>query len=125
MEEDKDMKNENNEDNEIMTVEYAWKTNRKGLYQSLTDQINEKLSQAIQGLEYEGMIDPIVLYFSCHAIAKHFYNQLESRGWSVTIDDDDDIVQVDVVKSIDQADKDMYVISQAHYFGQSDLLSLN
>lgn len=150
MEEDKDMTNENedneienaeydggvmtmsakgmtykSEDNEIATVEYAWKTNREGLYRTLSNQINEKLNQAIQGLEYEGMVDPLVLYFSCHTIARHFYNQLEAHGWNVTIDQDNDIVQVDLVGSIDQADKDMDVISQAHYFSQSDLDNLN
>jgi hypothetical protein len=98
-------KDKDNEDNEIMTVEYAWKTNRKGLYRALTDQINEKLNQAIQGLEYQGMIDPIVLYFSCHAIARHFYSQLKTHGWNATLDPDEDIIQVDVVASIDKMSK--------------------
>ena len=130
MEEDKDMKNENEDeeienaefdggvvsmsasgmtykskDNEIETVEYVWKANRAGLYSRLAGRINEKLNTAIQGLEYEGMIDPVVLYFSTATIAHHFYNQLVSHGWSVTLDQDD-VIQVDVVASVDKMSKD-------------------
>lgn len=111
-------------DNDIETVEYVWKTNREGLYRTLSSQINEKLNLAIQGLEYEGMIDPVVLYFACHTLAKHFAEQLEEHGWSVTLDQDNDIVQVDVVSSIDQMSKDIEAISKAHYFSQDDLTSL-
>lgn len=114
-----------NEDNEIETVEYGWKVNQEGLYRRLTEQINEKLNTAIQGLEYEGMIDPVVLYFSCHTLAKHFANELEAHGWIVTMDEEDDVIQVDVVESIDQMSKDEDVISQAHHFNQDDLASLN
>ncbi|QFR64999.1 hypothetical protein LH991_14115 [Schleiferilactobacillus harbinensis] len=115
---------ESNEDNEIETAEYAWKVNRAGLYQRLAEQINEKLNLAIQGMEYEGMVDPLVLYFSCHEIARHFYDELESRGWYVTIDQDNDVIQVDIVSSIDQMCKDVEVINKAHYFSQDDLASL-
>ncbi|WP_063515656.1 hypothetical protein [Schleiferilactobacillus harbinensis] len=91
-------------DNEIETVEYGWKMNRAGLYSRLSERINEKLNLAIQGLEYDSFADPVVLYFSCSSLAKHFYNQLEEHGWVVTMDDDD-VVQVDVTKSIDQMTK--------------------
>lgn len=113
------------EDNEIETVEYGWKMNRAGLYRTLSSQINEKLNLAIQGLEYEGMIDPVVLYFSSSTIAKHFYDELEAHGWIVTMEEEDDVIQVDVVESIDQMSKDMEVINSAHYFSQDDLTSLN
>jgi hypothetical protein len=93
-------------DNEIMTAEYAWKTNREGLYRTLSSQINEKLNTAIQGLEYDSFAEPVVLYFSCSTLAHHFYNQLESHGWIATLDQDDDVVQVDVTRSIDKMSKD-------------------
>ncbi|WP_146994948.1 hypothetical protein [Schleiferilactobacillus harbinensis] len=96
---------ESNEDNEIETTDYAWKMNRAGLYRRLSEQINEKLNVAVQGLEYDSFADPVVLYFSCSTLAKHFYNQLESHGWVVTVCDDD-IVQVDVISSIDKMSKD-------------------
>ena len=108
-------------DNEIETVEYGWKMNRAGLYRSLSSQINEKLNLAIQGLQYEGIVDPVVLYFSSSTIAKHFYDQLEAHGWIVTMDEEDDVIQVDVVESIDQMSKDVEAISKAHYFSQDDL----
>lgn len=111
------------EDNDIMTAEYAWKVNQEGLYHRLTEQINEELNTAIQGLEYDSFAEPVVLYFSCSTLAKHFYNQLEEHGWTATLDDDD-VVQVDVVASIDQMSKDVRAISKAHYFSQDDLTSL-
>lgn len=100
------MKYKSNEDNEIETTDYAWKMNRAGLYRSLSSQINEKLNLAIQGLEYDSFTEPVVLYFSCSSLAKHFYNQLKSHGWIVTMDEEDDVIQVDIVKSIDQMTKD-------------------
>lgn len=112
-------------DNEIETVEYGWKMNRAGLYRSLSSQINEKLNLAIQGLQYEGIVDPVVLYFSSSTIAKLFYDELEAHGWIVTMDEEDDVIQVDVVESIDQMSKDMEVINSAHYFSQDDLDNLN
>lgn len=112
------------EDNEIETAEYGWKMNRAGLYSRLSERINEKLNLAIQGLEYDSFSDPVVLYFSCHTLAKHFAAELESHGWIVTMDEEDDVIQVDVVESIDQMNKDDDAISQAHYFSQSDLTSL-
>lgn len=119
---------ESNEDNEIETAEYCWKVNRAGLYSRLAEQINEKLNEkinlALQGVEYEGMVDPLVLYFACHTLAKHFYDELESHGWYVTLDQDNDIVQVDVVSSIDQMRKGVEAISEAFYFSQDDLASL-
>lgn len=117
--------NESNEENKIMTTEYAWKTNRAGLYSKLTERVNEKLNTAIQELEYDGITDPIVLYFSCNTIARHFANELEEHGWVTTLDDDDEVIQVDVVGSIDQMSKDMHTINSAHYFSQDDLTSLN
>lgn len=125
MEDDKDMKNENDNENKIETVEYCWKTNRGELYSRLAEQINEKLNTAIQGLEYEGMVDPVVLYFSASTIARHFADQLESHGWVITWDQDDDVIQVDIVASIDQAARDIEAISKAHYFNQDDLIGLN
>lgn len=119
------MANENNEDNEIMTAEYAWKVNRKELYRRLTEQVNEKLNQAIQELEYCDIADSLVLSFPSDVIAKHFEQQLSSHGWVTTLDDDDDIVQVDVGSSIDQAQRDEDAINQAHYFSQDDLIGLN
>jgi hypothetical protein len=94
-----------NEDNEIETLEYVWKANRAGLYSRLASQINEKLNVAIQGLEYDSFVEPVVLYFSCHVLAEHFYNQLKSHGWIATLDQDDDVVQIDTAKSIDQMTK--------------------
>lgn len=118
------MTNEN-EENKIETAEFAWKINRGELYSRLSERINEKLNQAIQELEYCDLADSLVLSFPSYAITKHFANQLESHGWVVTLDEDDDTIQIDVVASIDQADKDMHVISQAHYFSQDDLDNLN
>lgn len=113
------------EDNEIETTEYCWKMNRGDLYRDLAQQVNENLNQAVQGLRYCDIAEPLVLSFPSYAITKHFANQLESHGWVTTLCPDDDIVQVDVVASIDQADKDMDVISQGHHFNQDDSLGLN
>lgn len=93
------------ESNEVETTEYAWQVNRAGLYNRLSDRINKKLNQAIQELEYGSLADPLVLYFSCSTIAKHFYSQLKSHGWNVTMCPDDDVVQIDIPKSVDQLNK--------------------
>ncbi|MFT9040168.1 hypothetical protein [Schleiferilactobacillus harbinensis] len=119
------MTNENDNENKIMTAEYCWKVNREDLYRDLSQQVNEKLNQAVQELRYS-ISDPAVLSFPSDAITKHFANELESHGWLVTMCClDDDVIQIDIAGSIDQADKDMKVINQAHYFSQDDLDNLN
>lgn len=117
------MANGNDNENKIETVDYAWRTNRGKLYSDLSEKVNEKLNQAIQELEYCDIADSLVLSFPSDVIAKHFEQQLSSHGWLATLNDDD-VIQVDVVGSIEQADKDTSAIKNAHYISQDDLTNL-
>ena len=99
------MTNESTEDNEIDTVEYVCKVNREVLYGRMASQINKKLNESVQALQH-GITDPLAFSFPSNEIARHFYNQLEAHGWCATLDQDNDLVRIDVVSSLDQAMKD-------------------
>lgn len=101
MEEDKDMTTTNDNENKIMTTEYAYKTNRDKLYDRLTKEINNKLIYTVQQIDYcDG---DCMLFFPDNYLAKHFAKQLRQHGWRLGFDSTDDcVIYVDVVWSIQQ-----------------------